>query len=77
MFVEQEKVILAKVIMDDSKERDEFNYLFITTAKKETVTQLINEVFNYVEFVDFNIQLLEGGKEESVKKSLKKNKKIL
>ena len=46
-------------------------------SKKETVSQLINEVFNYVEFVDFNIQLLEGGKEESVKKSLKKNKKIL
>ena len=67
--------IVAKVIMDDSKEEEECNYLFITTAKKETVSQLINDVFNYVEFVDFNVKLLEGGKEESVKKSVKKNKK--
>uniref|UniRef100_A0A6C0HAD5 Uncharacterized protein n=1 Tax=viral metagenome TaxID=1070528 RepID=A0A6C0HAD5_9ZZZZ len=51
--------IMAGAIIEDSKNKDRCNYLVITTAKNETVTQYL-EVFNCSQLQDFNIVNLDG-----------------
>ena len=52
--------IIAGCIIKDSKNKDECNYLVITTAPKETLEQQ-RKVFDCIQLTDFNIIVLNGG----------------
>jgi len=51
--------IIGGSIIEDSKNKDGCNYLIITTAPNETITQYLN-VFNHSQFNDFNTIYLNG-----------------
>jgi hypothetical protein len=53
--------IIGGCIMDDSKDKDECNYLIITTAPNETIEQYC-AVFEHSQFDDFNIVVLNDRK---------------
>ena len=51
--------IIGGCIIEDSKDKDECNYLVITTAPNETIEQQRN-VFDCIQLTDFNIIVLNG-----------------
>ena len=51
--------IIGGCIIEDSKDKDECNYLVITTAPNETIEQQ-RKVFNCIQLTDFNIIVLNG-----------------
>lgn len=51
--------IIGGCIFEDSKDKDECNYLVITTAPNETIEQQ-RKVFDCIELTDFNIIVLNG-----------------
>jgi hypothetical protein len=51
--------MIGGCIIEDSKDRDECNYLVITTAPNETIEQQ-KRVFDCIQLSDFNIILLNG-----------------
>ena len=51
--------IIGGCIIDDSKDKDECNYLIITTAPNETIQQQ-RDVFDCIQLNDFNIVVLNG-----------------
>jgi len=51
--------IIGGCIIEDSKDKDECNYLIITTAPKETIEQQ-RKVFDCIQLNDFNIIVLNG-----------------
>lgn len=51
--------IIGGCIIEDSKDKDECNYLVITTAPNETIEQQI-KVFDCIQLTDFNIIVLNG-----------------
>ena len=51
--------IMAGTIIEDSINKDECNYLVITTAPNETIPEY-NKVFNCLQLQDFNIIKLDG-----------------
>ena len=51
--------MMGGAILDDSKDKTKCNYLVMTTAPKETILQYL-QVFEYSQFVDFNIVHLDG-----------------
>ena len=51
--------IIGGCIIDDSKDKDECNYLVITTAPNETIEQQ-RKVFDCIQLTDFNIVVLNG-----------------
>jgi len=51
--------IIGGCIIEDSKDKDECNYLVMTTAPNETIEQQI-EVFNCIQLTEFNIVVLDG-----------------
>ena len=51
--------IIGGCIIDDSKDKDECNYLVITTAPNETIEQQ-RKVFDCIQLQDFNIIVLNG-----------------
>lgn len=51
--------IIGGCIIDDSKDKDECNYLIITTAPNETIEQQ-RKVFDCIQLNDFNIIVLNG-----------------
>ena len=51
--------IIGGCIIEDSKDKDECNYLVITTAPKETIDQQ-RKVFDCIQLRDFNIIVLNG-----------------
>ena len=62
--------ILGGCIIEDSKNKDECNYLVITTAPSETIEQQ-RKVFECEALTDFNVVLLNGQNKKPV--STKKN----
>jgi hypothetical protein len=64
--------IIAGYILEDSKSKDNCNYLIITTAPKETMNQYKEIFMNYYDFNDFNIIY-----QENIKKPIIKNKNII
>ena len=57
--------IIGGCINEDSKNKDECNYLVMTTAPKETIEQQ-RKVFDCIELKDFNIIVLNGQNKEPV-----------
>ena len=57
--------IIGGCIIEDSKNKDECNYLVITTAPKETIEQQI-KIFDCIQLKDFNIIILNGKNKEPV-----------
>ena len=57
--------IIGGCIIEDSKEKDECNYLIITTAPKETIEQQ-RKVLDCLQLRDFNIVLLDGKNKKPV-----------
>ena len=51
--------IIGGVIMEDSKDKTKCNYLVMTTAPNETITQYL-QVLDSSQFVDFNVVHLDG-----------------
>lgn len=51
--------IIGGCIIEDSKDKDECNYLIITTAPNETIEQQ-RKVFDCIQLKDFNINILNG-----------------
>jgi hypothetical protein len=51
--------IIGGCIIKDSKDKDECNYLVITTAPNETIEQQ-RKVFDCIQLTDFNIVVLNG-----------------
>jgi hypothetical protein len=51
--------IIGGCIIEDSKDKDECNYLVITTAPNETIEQQ-RKVFDCIQLTDFNIIVLNG-----------------
>jgi hypothetical protein len=51
--------IIGGCIIEDSKNKDECNYLVITTAPNETIEQQ-RKVFDCIQLIDFNIVILNG-----------------
>ena len=51
--------IIGGCIIEDSKDKDECNYLVITTAPNETIEQQ-RKVFDCIQLIDFNIIILNG-----------------
>ena len=66
--------IIGGCVIEDSKNKTECNYLVITTAIKET-NQQYHQVFNYLQFKDFNVRTLKKETEQEVKQLLKTSKK--
>jgi hypothetical protein len=66
--------IIGGCIIEDSKDKNECNYLVITTAPNETEQQYHN-IFNYLDFEKFNVITLKKETEKEVKKLSKTNKK--
>ena len=64
--------IIGGCIIEDCKEKNECNYLIITTAPNETIEQQQN-VFDCVQLNDFNVIILNGQN----KKASIKNKNII
>ena len=71
MSIDYPKDKLEWIIIDDSKEKDECNYLVITTAPNETIEQQ-QKVLDCIQLKDFNIIVLNG-KNKKQPKLLKKN----
>jgi hypothetical protein len=67
--------IIGGCIIEDSKNKDECNYLIITTAINETDKQYHNEVFNHFQFEEFNVMTLKKETEKEVKEILNNSKK--
>ena len=65
--------IIGGCIIEDSKDKDECNYLVITTAPRETIVQQ-RKVFDCIQLNDFNIIVLNG---KNKKPDLKKKNIIL
>lgn len=63
--------IMASTIMEDSKNKNNCNYLIITTAPNETILQYIN-VFNCLQLSNFNIIHLNSSSLNNVKKMAEK-----
>jgi hypothetical protein len=63
--------IIGGCIIEDSKNKDECNYLVITTAPNETIIQQ-KKVFDCTQLIDFNIIVLNGRnkKPELTKKNI-------
>ena len=57
--------IIAGCIIEDSKDKDECNYLVITTAPNETIEQQ-RKVFDCIQLTDFNIIVLNGKNKKPV-----------
>lgn len=57
--------IIGGCIIEDSKDKDECNYLVITTAPNETIEQQI-KVFDCIQLTDFNIIVLNGKNKKPV-----------
>jgi hypothetical protein len=57
--------IIGGCIIEDSKDKDECNYLVITTAPNETIEQQ-RKVFDCIELKDFNIIILNGKNKKPV-----------
>jgi len=51
--------IIGGCIIEDSKDKDECNYLIITTAPNETIDQQV-KILNCIQLNDFNIIVLNG-----------------
>ena len=66
--------IIGGCIIEDSKDKDECNYLIITTAPNETEQQYY-DVFNHLQFIDFNVFTLKKETEKEVKQLTKTSKK--
>ena len=66
--------IIGGCIIGDSKDKDECNYLVITTAINETNEQY-HYVFNHLDFEGFNVKTLKKETEKEVKQILKTSKK--
>ena len=66
--------IIGGCIIEDSKDKDECNYLVITTAINETNKQY-HDVFNHLEFEGFYVKTLKKETEKEVKQILKTSKK--
>lgn len=64
--------IIAGYILEDSKCKDNCNYLIITTAPKETINQYRDIFTNYYDFNDFNIIY-----QDNIKKPIITNKNII
>ena len=65
--------IMAGTIIEDTIEKDKSNYLIITTAPNETITQYL-EIYNSIEFQDFNVIYLNGETKNDIEI---KNKNII
>jgi hypothetical protein len=57
--------IIGGCIIEDSKDKDECNYLVITTAPNETIEQQ-RKVFDCIQLTDFNIIVLNGNNKNPV-----------
>ncbi len=57
--------IIGGCIIEDSKDKDECNYLVITTAPNETIEQQ-SKVFECIQLTDFNIIVLNGKNKKPV-----------
>lgn len=57
--------IIGGCIIEDSKNKDECNYLVITTAPNETIEQQ-KKVFDCIQLTDFNIIVLNGKNKKPV-----------
>ena len=57
--------IIGGCIIEDSKDKDECNYLVITTAPNETIEQQ-RKVVDCIQLKDFNIVVLDGKKKKPV-----------
>lgn len=57
--------IMGGCIIEDSKDKDECNYLVITTAPNETIEQQ-RKVFDCIQLKDFNIIVLNGKNKKPV-----------
>ena len=57
--------IIGGCIMEDSKEKEECNYLVMTTAPNETIEQQ-RKVFDCIQLTDFNIIVLNGKNKKPV-----------
>jgi hypothetical protein len=57
--------IIGGCIIEDSKDKDECNYLVITTAPNETIEQQ-RKVFDCIQLTDFNIIVLNGKNKKPV-----------
>ena len=66
--------IIGGCIIKDSKDKDKCNYLVITTAINETNKQY-HDVFNHLQFKEFNVKTLKKETEKEVKQILKTSKK--
>ena len=64
--------IIGGCIIEDSKDKNECNYLVITTAPNETIQQQ-RDVFDCIQLTDFNIIVLNG----SIKKPVFTKKNII
>ena len=66
--------IIAGSIIEDSISKESCNYLIITTAINETEEQYHN-VFNHLQFEDFNVKTLKKGTKDEIKELLNKGSK--
>ena len=66
--------IIGGCIIEDNKDKDVCNYLLITTAINETDKQY-HDVFNHLQFRDFNVKTLKNETEKEVKQLIKTNRK--
>ena len=57
--------IIGGCIIEDSKDKDECNYIVITTAPNETIEQQ-RKVFDCIQLIDFNIIVLNGKNKKPV-----------
>jgi hypothetical protein len=57
--------IIGGCIIEDSKDKDECNYLIITTAPNETIDQQV-KILNCIQLNDFNIIVLNGKNKKPV-----------
>jgi hypothetical protein len=57
--------IIGGCIIEDSRDKDECNYLVITTAPNETIEQQ-RKVFDCIQLTDFNIIVLNGNNKKPV-----------
>ena len=57
--------IIGGCIIEDSKTKENCNYLVITTAPNETIQQILN-VFNHIQFQTFNIVKLTGENKQPI-----------
>jgi hypothetical protein len=52
--------IMGGTILEDGKDKPECNYMIMTTAPKETIANIRNDVFGCFQFEEFNIVVLDG-----------------